>query len=135
MGRAEQEHGEILIAEDDKAMRVFLDRALSRSGHEVDAVPSGDTAARYVAKEAFDLLVMDIDMPGLNGVDLARQVLERTSRQAILFVTGFAAQAMKATDVLASGARVLSKQFALSGLVSHVEGGLAGGAASPRGTT
>ena len=67
----------ILIAEDDKAMRVFLDRALSRSGHEVDAVPSGDTAARSVAKEAFNLLVMDIDMPGLNGVDLARQVLER----------------------------------------------------------
>ena len=97
----------ILIAADEKAIRVFLDRALSRSGHEVDAVPSGDTAARYVAKEAFDLLVMDIDMPGLNGVDLARQVLERTPRQAILFVTGFAAQAMKATDVLASGARVL----------------------------
>ena len=90
----------ILIAADDKAMRVFLDRALSRSGHEVDAVPSGDTAARYVAKEAFDVLVMDIDMLGLNGVDLARQVLARTPCQAILFVTGFAAQAMKATDVL-----------------------------------
>ena len=125
----------ILIAEDDKAMRVFLDRALSRSGHEVDAVSSGDTAARCVAKEVFVLLVMDIDMLGLNDVDLARQVLERTPRQAILFVTGFAARAIKATDVLACGARVLSKLFGLSELVSHVEGGLAGGAASPRGTT
>ena len=125
----------IRIAEDDKAMRVFLDRALSRSGHEVDAVSSGDTAARYVAKEVFVLLVMDIDMPSLNDVDLARQVLERTPRQAILFVTGFAARAIKATDVLACGARVLSKLFGLSELVSHVEGGLAGGAASPRGTT
>ena len=91
-------------------------------------MPSGDTAARYVVKEAFDLLVMDIDMLGLNGVDLARQVLERSPRQAILFVTGFAAQAMEATDVLASGARVLSKPFALSELVSHVEGVLDGGA-------
>ena len=125
----------ILIAEDDKAMRVFLDRALSRSGHEVDAVSSGDTAARCVAKEVFVLLVMDIDMLGLNDVDLARQVLERTPRQAILFVTGFAARAIKATDVLACGARVLSKLFGLSELVSHVEGVLAGGAASPRETT
>ena len=68
----------ILIAEDDKAMRVFLDRALSHSGHDVNAVPSGDTAARYVENEPFDLLVMDIDMPGMNGVDLARQALAKT---------------------------------------------------------
>ena len=88
----------ILIAEDDKAMRVFLDRALSHSGHDVNAVPSGDTAARYVENEPFDLLVMDIDMPGMNGVDLARQVLAKTPGQAILFVTGFAARALEALD-------------------------------------
>lgn len=38
----------ILIAEDDMAMRVFLDRALSHSGHDASAVPSGESAARYV---------------------------------------------------------------------------------------
>ncbi|NKB59416.1 MAG: response regulator [Alphaproteobacteria bacterium] len=117
----------ILIAEDDQAMRVFLDRALSRSGHEVNAVPSGETAARYAETEAFDLLLTDVDMPGLNGVDLARQLLERSPKQAVLFVTGFAAQALQATDVLASGARVLSKPFALSDLVAQVDGVLARG--------
>lgn len=115
----------ILIAEDDKAMRVFLDRALSRSGHDVNAVPSGDTASRYAQREPFDLLVTDIDMPGLNGIDLAREMLERSPRQAILFVTGYAAQALEATDVLACGARVLSKPFALAELVSYVDGFLA----------
>ncbi len=115
----------ILIAEDDAAMRVFLDRALTRSGYEVNAVPSGDSAARCAENAHFDLLVTDIDMPGLNGVDLARQVLSRTPKQAVLFVTGFAAQALEATDVLASGARVLSKPFPLSELVSQVEGALA----------
>ena len=115
----------ILIAEDDAAMRVFLDRALTRSGYEVNAVPSGDSGARCAENAHFDLLVTDIDMPGLNGVDLARQVLSRTPKQAVLFVTGFAAQALEATDVLASGARVLSKPFALSELVSQVEGALA----------
>lgn len=120
----------ILVAEDDKAMRVFLDRALSHSGHEVDAVPSGDTAARHAANEAFDLLVTDIDMPGLNGVDLARQILEQTPKQSVLFVTGFTAQALEATDVLARGAKVLSKPFELSQLVELVNGVLARSAVS-----
>lgn len=125
----------ILIAEDDQAMRVFLDRALSRSGHEVNAVPSGETAAQCVESEVFDLLLTDVDMPGLNGVDLARQVLEKSPKQAVLFVTGFAAQALQATDVLASGARVLSKPFALSDLVAQVDGVLARGLAPPRGSS
>lgn len=125
----------ILIAEDDQAMRVFLDRALSRSGHEVNAVPSGETAAQCAESEAFDLLLTDVDMPGLNGVELARQLLEKSPKQAVLFVTGFAAQALQATDVLASGARVLSKPFALSDLVAQVDGVLARDLAPPRGSS
>ncbi len=117
----------ILVAEDDKAMRVFLDRALSHSGHEVNAVPSGETAERCAESEAFDLLLTDIDMPGLNGVDLARRMLKKSPKQAVLFVTGFAAQALEATDVLATGAQVLSKPFALSDLVAQVDGVLARG--------
>lgn len=112
----------ILVAEDDKAMRVFLDRALSRSGHVVDAVPTGDTAAMRAANEPFDLLVTDINMPGMNGVDLARQLMDRTPKQAVLFVTGYTAQALEATDVLARGAKVLSKPFELSQLVELVNG-------------
>lgn len=72
-------------------------------------------------------------MPGMNGVDLARQVLAKTPRLAILFVTGFAAQALEATDVLASGATVLSKPFALTELVSQVEGVLARAASESNG--
>ncbi len=115
----------ILIAEDDKAMRVFLDSALSRSGHEVNAVPSGETAARCAEMEEFDLLLTDVDMPGLDGVELARKFLEKSPEQAVLFVTGFAAQALEATDVLATGARVLSKPFALTDLVAQVNDVLA----------
>jgi two-component system cell cycle response regulator CpdR len=125
----------ILVAEDDTAMRVFLDRALSRSGHVVDAVPSGDTAAQYAEKEAFDLLVTDIDMPCMNGVDLARKVLERTPKQAVLFITGFTAQALEATDLLARGAKVLPKPFELSELVEQVNGVLARGTASTQETS
>jgi two-component system cell cycle response regulator CpdR len=125
----------ILIAEDDMAMRVFLDHALSRSGHHVNAVPSGESAAGYLENEPFDLLVTDIDMPGMNGVDLARQLLAKTPRLAVLFVTGFAAQALEATDVLASGATVLSKPFALTELVSQVDGVLARAASATDGTS
>ncbi len=110
----------ILIAEDDNAMRVFLDSALSRSGHEVSALSSGDIAMRCAELEPFDLLVTDIEMPGMNGVELARKVLAKSPDLAVLFVTGFTAQALQATDVIARGAKVLSKPFPLSELVREV---------------
>jgi len=98
-------------------------------------VPSGETAVHCAENQVFDLLLTDVDLPGLNGVDLARQVLEKSPKQAVLFVTGYAALALQATDVLASGARVLSKPFALSDLVAQVEGVLARGLAPPRGSS
>lgn len=125
----------ILVAEDDRAMRIFLDSALSRSGHEVNAVPSGETAARCAESEPFDLLLTDIDMPGLDGIELARRMLAKSPKQAVLFVTGFGAQALAATDVLAAGAKVLIKPFALSDLVSQVNGALARSAGAPQETS
>ena len=63
----------ILIAEDDDAMREFLLHALTRSGHEVSALSSGDAAIQYAEAERFDLLLADVDMAGMDGVELARR--------------------------------------------------------------
>lgn len=111
----------ILIAEDDDAMRIFLEKALSRAGYRVSALPSGDTAAICAELGGYDILVTDVKMPGMDGVDLARLLLENSPELRVIFVTGFAARALQATDVIAKGARVLSKPFKLSELVGQVE--------------
>ena len=111
----------ILIAEDDDAMRVFLENALSRAGHEVSALANGDAAASCAEIEVYDLLVTDVKMPGLDGIDLARRILARSPNLGVIFVTGFAARALQATDIIGRGARVLSKPFKLAELVAQVD--------------
>lgn len=112
---------EILIAEDDDAMRTFLDTALSRAGYVVNAFPSGDVASAYAGRDEYGLLLTDIDMPGMDGVDLARQLTNISPDLRVLFITGFTERAHQASDVLAQGARVLAKPFKLSDLIGQVE--------------
>ena len=111
----------ILVAEDDDAMRVFLKNALNWAGHEVNALANGATAASCAEIEEYDLLVTDVKMPGLDGVELARRILARSPKLGVIFVTGFATRAYQATDIISHGARVLSKPFKLSELVAQVD--------------
>ena len=62
----------ILLAEDEQAMREYLARALERSGYDVVAVDRGTAAAPLLEQEHFDLLLTDIVMPEMDGIELAR---------------------------------------------------------------
>ncbi len=72
-GAPEEKMAQILIAEDDPCMRRSLSMALERAGHEVHAVSNGVDATAALSDQHFDLLLMDIVMPGLDGVEVARQ--------------------------------------------------------------
>ena len=61
----------ILIAEDDRAVREFVSRALQRDGHDVTAVGDGVEALEALAENNFDMLLSDIVMPPLDGIALA----------------------------------------------------------------
>lgn len=110
----------ILLAEDDDSLRGFLARALERAGHEVTACADGDEAASHL-EETWDLLLTDIVMPGLDGIEVARQAAARHPGLRIMFITGFAAVALAAGDRAPAGAKVLSKPIHLREIVSEVE--------------
>ncbi|MFC3067797.1 response regulator [Phenylobacterium soli] len=110
----------ILLAEDDDSLRGFLARALERAGYDVVACPDGDDAALRL-DEAWDLLLTDIVMPGLDGIELARQAAARHPGLRIMFITGFAAVALAAGESAPAGAKVLSKPIHLREIVSEVE--------------
>ena len=63
----------ILLAEDDQIMREYLTRALERSGYAVTAVDRGTAAIPLLATETFDLLLTDIVMPEMDGIELAQR--------------------------------------------------------------
>jgi len=111
----------ILLAEDDEQLRSFLTRGLKRAGHSVDAVPDGATALAQSRKVNYDLLLADIVMPGLDGIELARQVSEEQPGIRIMFITGFAGVAMQDNGLGLNPPKVLAKPFHLRHLIDEIE--------------
>ena len=112
---------QILLAEDDDSMRELLARALRRAGHEVVAVGDGLDALSRLGDDQYDLLLADVVMPGLDGIELARRAAKEQPGIRVMFITGFAAVALKARDQGPTGARVLSKPFHLKDLVRQID--------------
>ncbi|MBM3928830.1 MAG: response regulator [Sphingomonadales bacterium] len=110
----------ILLAEDDDVMREYLTRALERSGYGVTAVDRGTAALPLLEAEAFDLLLTDIVMPEMDGIELAQRCADIAPDTRVMFITGFAAVTLKAGKAMPQ-ARVLSKPFHLRDLVLEVD--------------
>ncbi|WP_374279897.1 cell cycle two-component system response regulator CpdR [Novosphingobium sp.] len=110
----------ILLAEDEEAMRTYLARALENAGYDVVAVDRGTHALPLLQEQHFDLLLSDIVMPEMDGIELAQHCAEVSPKTKVMFITGFAAVTLKASRE-APEAKVLSKPFHLRDLVLEVE--------------
>ena len=110
----------ILVAEDEEAMRAYLARALENAGYEVVAVDRGTEALPWLEREHFDLLLSDIVMPEMDGIELAQRCNELSPATKVMFITGFAAVTLNASREQPR-AKVLSKPFHLKDLVLEVD--------------
>ena len=117
---SELQNKRILLAEDDEAMRTYLERALHQAGYAVDAVDRGTEAIPLLEDTHYDLLLSDIVMPEMDGIELAQRCNEISPATKVMFITGFAAVTLKASREQPH-AKVLSKPFHLRDLVLEVE--------------
>jgi len=111
----------ILLAEDDDSMRRFLGKALEKAGHAVTLCDQGDVALEQLHARPYDLLLTDIVMPVMDGIELARKASDSFPDLKIMFITGFAAVALNPNSRAPKDAKVLSKPFHLKDLVDEVE--------------
>ena len=111
----------IILAEDDDDMRRFLVKALEKAGHQVQSFGEGASAFEEIKETTFDLLLTDIVMPEMDGIELARRASELDPALKIMFITGFAAVALHPDSKAPKDAKVLSKPFHLRDLVAEVE--------------
>lgn len=112
---------EILVAEDEPAVRSFVERALRHAGHRVRAVGDGAAALEALAEQPFDLLLTDIVMPVMDGIALALKASRDFPAMPIVLMTGYAEQHQRAHNLDALIDDVLSKPFSLDALLAAVQ--------------
>jgi CheY-like chemotaxis protein len=104
----------ILLADDDLATRELVKRALEADGHGVEVTQDGAEALEKLSEpNAIDLLVSDVHMPGLDGVELAQRALAAMPALKLLFMSGFTEELERAKSVKASRLGIISKPFTL----------------------
>lgn len=103
----------ILITEDEDSLRSFVARALRLDGHETYEAADGAEGLERLSEDRFDLLLSDIRMPIMDGIELAHRAADQFPDLKILLMTGYAEQRERADDLMAKIIDVVDKPFAL----------------------
>ena len=111
----------LLVVDDEPNIRELLSTSLRFAGFEVVSYDNGLSAYQRLREEPFELLLTDIVMPEMDGIELARRASELDPDIKIMFITGFAAVALNADSAAPKHAKVLSKPVHLRDLVNEVQ--------------
>ncbi|HYU98780.1 MAG TPA: sigma-54 dependent transcriptional regulator [Pyrinomonadaceae bacterium] len=85
---SEQRTARILIAEDEANLRLVLQKELERLGYRVQAAPDGEAALRKLEESNVDVLLCDINMPRIDGMEVLRRVHQRPNPPEVIMLTG-----------------------------------------------
>ncbi|MFZ5853050.1 MAG: response regulator [Chloroflexota bacterium] len=111
----------VLLVEDDTEVRALAEMILTRHGYTVLSAPNGSAALEVAATtESIALLVTDVMMPGLRGPELAERLVALRPGLRVLYISGYAAEAVFNHDVLAQSANYLEKPFTPDALARKV---------------
>lgn len=114
-----------MITEDEDALRSFVARALRLDGHQTCEAADGEQGLEMLQDSEFDLLLSDIRMPVMDGIELAHQAAAKYPNMRILLMTGYADQRERADDLMSKIVDVVPKPFALPDIRKAVARALA----------
>lgn len=105
------EKAHILVMEDDVAISAALDMILTEAGYNVDLAESGEAALELFEEKDFDLIIADLKLPGINGMEVIKQIKEKKPEVEVVVITGVGTQPI-AAEALGLGAHdFLPKPF------------------------
>jgi PAS domain S-box-containing protein len=122
-------HASILVVDDEPQVRTLLTNVLEKSGISVDAAGTPEDALFKVARNTYDLLILDLRLPGMNGADLYQHILDvspiHTGR--VMFITGYVGEDGVRSELEALGAPLVLKPFDMDKFINQIEGLLSTG--------
>ncbi|MFN8373254.1 MAG: response regulator transcription factor [Anaerolineae bacterium] len=84
------ESAQVLVVDDEGAIRYSVSKTLQRVGYQVSEASSGEEALEMMRSQPYDVVLTDIKMPGLTGVELLRQIKETSPDSIVILMTGYA---------------------------------------------
>ncbi len=121
----------ILIIDDELSMREFLQILLTKEGYSVSTAGEGAKAIQLVEQENFDLVISDIKMPGMSGLEFLKQIREKGNNAPVILITAYASPE-DAVEAMKGGAYdYITKPFNVDEIKSVIVAALAGRVASP----
>jgi len=110
----------VLLVEDDPAVRGAVERALRGAGHQTDLAPEGRQALDLAVANPYDAVVLDLGLPGLDGIEVCRRLRASGNGVPILMMTARAAVAERVEGLDAGADDYLVKPFALDELLARI---------------
>src|SRR5438093_1231873 len=110
----------VLVVDDDRRLRDMLRRALSSAGYDVDTAEDGGRALAAISARAFDLVVLDVLMPGVDGLGVARRLRQRGDPTPVLMLTARDAVTDRVAGLDAGADDYLVKPFSIEELLARV---------------
>jgi two-component system alkaline phosphatase synthesis response regulator PhoP len=111
----------ILLVEDEPGLRLMLVHRLAREGYRVETAPDGEEGLRRATEEHFDLVVLDVMLPGRSGFDVCRTMRLGGVETAVLMLTARAELADRVTGLKVGADDYLTKPFEMVELLARVE--------------
>lgn len=116
--------GSILVCDDEEIMRDVLDTILTHAGYRVELTKTGEQAVEMYSQRAFDLVLMDVSMPGMGGLTALEELIKLDSEAVVMMVTAYATfdTAISAWEKGAAG--VIRKPFQNEQILAHIAKGI-----------
>ena len=107
----------VLFIDDEEEFLELMQNRLSKRGFTVSTANSGETGLALVDKQPFDVVVLDVKMPGCDGVDVLRQLKQRHPDLAVLLLSGHASTDVAMTSIENGAADYMLKPVPLNDLI------------------
>ncbi len=118
-----QEQGHVLIVDDEAVIRDMCAELISGMGLRCESVENGDAALRLVDERgltSFSLMITDVVMPGIDGIELAQRLWKRDPRFPVIFITGYEKNEVQLDDSHIQHTSVLGKPFSVESMIQDI---------------